>query len=131
MFDRPACVRMFVAVDARVDLAALTALMALLQQALNDRPASLDAPLSGVSILSRDDNRGELHAVPDKAKIGTPRRAAADRPVRRRTNTEDRQRARLVRAAGGHTSGIDRTDDAVAPGACQQEPDRLDDGGRS
>jgi len=101
MFDRPACVRMFVAVGARVDLVALTALMALLQQALNDRPASLDAPLSGVSILSRDDNRGELHAVPDKAKIGTPRRAAADRPVRRRTNTEDRQRARLVRAAGG------------------------------
>src|SRR5215471_7890278 len=41
MFDRPACVRMFVAVDARVDLVALTALMALLQQALNDRPASL------------------------------------------------------------------------------------------
>src|SRR5215471_21587910 len=47
MFDRPACARVRVAADAHVDLAALTAVTALLQ-ALNDRPVSPNAPLSSV-----------------------------------------------------------------------------------
>ena len=53
MFERSACVKVRVA-DAHVDLAALTHLAALLRRALNDRFTSSNAPLSRVSILSRD-----------------------------------------------------------------------------
>src|SRR5438094_10381189 len=62
MFDRSACAKVQVA-DAHVDLAALTHLAALLRRALNDRFTSSNAPLSRVSILSRDQTRGELHAT--------------------------------------------------------------------
>jgi hypothetical protein len=46
MFDRSACARVRVAADAHVDLAALTALAALLQYALNDRFASSNTPVA-------------------------------------------------------------------------------------
>src|SRR6266446_10328427 len=81
MFDRSACARVRVAADAHVDLAALTALAALLQHGLSDRFASSNAPLSGATGLSRDQNRGEVHATPDEADAGATSRAAADRPL--------------------------------------------------
>ena len=108
MFDRSACARVRLAADAHADLAALTALAALLRHALNDRIASSNAPLSGVSILSRDQNRGEAHATPDEAEVGAPPRAATDRPVRRRTADDDRRHAGVVRAADGDAGGADR-----------------------
>ena len=64
MFDRVACARVRLAADAHVNLAALTALSMLLRHVLNDHFASSNAALSGVSSLSRDQNRGEVYASP-------------------------------------------------------------------
>ena len=52
-------------------------LAALLRHVLNDRFASSNAPLSGVSILSRDQNRGEVHATPKQ----TPARRRAPQQI--------------------------------------------------
>jgi len=131
MFDQSACARVRVAADAHVDLAALTALAALLRQALNNRFASSNAQLSGVSSLSRDQNRGEAHATPNEAAGGGSPDAATDGPFRRRTAKDDRRHSGVVRAANADTSSTDRANDTVDPGACRQEPDRLDSGGRS
>ena len=125
MFDRSACARVRVAADAHVDLAALTALAALLQYALNDRFASSNTPLSGATGLSRDQNRGEVHATPEETDAGATPRASADRPVRRRTAEDDRRDAGVARTAVGDTSSTDQLDITVDPGSC-----RLDDGGR-
>src|SRR5262249_56144245 len=83
MFDRSACARVRVAADAHVDLAALTALAALLRHALDNRFASSNAPLSGVSSLSRDQNREEAHATPNEAAGGGPPAAPPPAPVPR------------------------------------------------
>ncbi len=128
MFDRSACAKVRVA-DAHVDLAALTNLAAFLRHVRNGRFTSSNAPLSGVSILSRDQNRGELHATPNEA--GAPLCATTRRPIRSRTADDDRRHAGMVWAANGDTSGTDQPDDTIDPGACRQEPDQLDSGGRS
>src|ERR1700730_8814929 len=80
---------------------------------------------------ARDQNRGEVHATPDEDDASATPRTAADRPVRRRTAEDDRQHAGVVRATDGDTSGTDQLDNTVDPGACRQEPDWLDGGGRS
>jgi hypothetical protein len=54
MFDRSACARVRVAADAYVDLAALTALAALLQYALNDRRLSYKSPNTDISAILID-----------------------------------------------------------------------------
>jgi len=114
--------------DAHVDLAALTNLAALLRHVLNDRFTSSNARLSSVSILSRDQNREELHATPNEASASLC--ATTGRPVRSRTADDDRH-AGMVWGANRDTSGTDQPDDTIDPGACRQEPDRLDSGGRS
>ena len=129
MFDRSACASTRVAADARTDLAALTALAGLLRHVLKDRFASSNARVSGAPRLSRDQNLGEVHATPDEADVGALPRAAADGSVRRRTAEDDRRHASVVRAADGDTSGSDRPDDTVDPGACRQQPEWR--GGRS
>jgi hypothetical protein len=106
MFDRSACASMRAAADAHVELAALTAVAALLQHALNDRFASSNAPLSGAPRFSRDQNRGEIHATPEKADAGATPRTSADRPVRRRTAEDDRRDAGVARTAVGDTSTL-------------------------
>jgi hypothetical protein len=131
MFDRSACARVRLAADAHADMATLMALAELVRHALNDRIASSNAPLSGVSSLSQDQNRGEAHATPDEAEVGAPPRAATDRPVRSRNADDDRQHAGVVRASDGDTNGADQLDNTVDPGACRQEPDWPDGGGRS
>jgi hypothetical protein len=131
MFDRLACAKLRLAADAHAELAALTALAALLQRVLNDRLAPSNASLLDVSILSRDQNRGEVHATPDEADAGATPGAGADRPVRKRIAENDRRDASVVRAAGGDTSGADRPDDMVDPEACRQKSGWLDGGGRS
>jgi hypothetical protein len=130
MFDRSACARARIATDAYADLAALTTLATLLRHTLNVHFASSNAPVSGASKLSRDQNRGEVYATPDKADNGAPPRAATNRPVRRRTADDDRWHAGMVRAADGDPSSADQPDDTVDPGACRPEPDWLDDGGQ-
>jgi len=131
MFDQSACARVRVAADAHVDLAALTALAALLRHVLDNRFASSNAPLSGVSSLSRDHNRGEAHATPNEAAGGGPPGAATDGPVRRRTAKGDRRHAGVVDAADGGTISTDRPDGTIDPGACREEPKWPDGGGRS
>jgi hypothetical protein len=130
MFDRSICAKLRVAADAHADLAALAALAALLRHVLNDRPVSPNALLSGVAGLSRDPNRGEVHATPDEDDAGATPRTAADRSVRRRTTEDDRRHAGVVRPANRDTSRTDGLDDTVDPGACRQEPDWLGGGGR-
>jgi hypothetical protein len=120
MFDRSACARARIATDAHADLAALTTPATLPRHALNDHFASSNAPVSGASRLSRDQNRGEVYATPDKADNGAPPRAATNRPVRRRTADDDRWHAGMVRAADGDPSSADQPDDTVDPGACRQ-----------
>src|SRR5258708_16983888 len=91
MFDRSACAKVRVA-DAHVDLAALTNLAAFLRHVRNGRFTSSNAPLSGVSILSRDQNRGELHATPNEA--GAPLCATTGPPICNRTPDDDPPPAR-------------------------------------
>ena len=90
MFERSACAGARIATDAHADLAALIMLATLLRQSLNDHLASSNAPLSGASGRSRDQNRGEVYATPDEADAGALPRAATNRPVRRRTADKDR-----------------------------------------
>ena len=121
MFERSACARVRVAADAYADLAALMALGELVRDALSDRFAPSNARLSGAFNLSRDQNRGEVNATPDKADAGATPRAATNRLIRRRTADDDRQRAGVVRAAERDTSSADRPDDTVDPGSCRQK----------
>jgi len=130
MFDRSACAGTRIATDAHADLAALTMLVTLLRHALNDHFASSNAPFSGASRLSRDQNRGEVYATPDDTDASAPPRAATTRPVRRSIADEDRWHAGMVRTADGSPSSADRSDDTVDPGSCRQKLDWLDDGGR-
>jgi hypothetical protein len=131
MFERSACTKVRVVADGHADLAALTTLATLLRHVLNDHFASSNALLSGASSLSRDQNRGEVHAKPDEADAGAPPRATTNRPIRRRTAEADRRHAGVVRAADGDTGSADQPDDTVDPGSCRQKPDLLDDGDRS
>ena len=131
MFDRSACTGIRVAADAHADMAALMALAELVRHALNDRFEPSNAPFSGATRLSRDENRGEVHATPDEADAaGATPRTAADRSVRGRTAEEDRRHAGVVRAAEGDASSADQPDNTVDPGACRQDPDWPGDGGR-
>lgn len=112
--------------DAHADLAALMRLAAFLRHLLNDRFASfasLNAPLSGALNLSRDQNRGEIHATPAEAGVSATPRVTADRPHRRRTAENDRRHAGVVGLADGVTRGADRPDYRIGPGACRQKPD--------
>src|SRR5664280_1190140 len=63
MFDRSACARVRLAADAHADMAAHMALAELVRHALNDRFVPSNAPLSGATRLSRNQNRGEDHAT--------------------------------------------------------------------
>jgi hypothetical protein len=87
MFDRSACAKIRLAVDAHADLSALVALWSLLRDVLHDRPAESDGSDSIVSSLSRDPNRGDAHAMQKQAEAGAPSRAASNRFVRRGPQT--------------------------------------------
>jgi hypothetical protein len=96
MFDHLACARVREAVDAHADLAVLTALAALLRQVLSDRRGSSNAPLLSASILSRDQNRGEVHVIPDEVAA----RAAA-RSNKSTCSQKDRGRPAACRLGPG------------------------------
>ena len=63
MFERSACATAHLAAGAQTDLAALTTLSALLRHVLNGHSISSNARVSGAPKLSRDQNRGEVHAL--------------------------------------------------------------------
>jgi hypothetical protein len=123
MFDRSTCARVRLDVEPRTNLAALATLVALLRDVLNRGSAASDATVSGVSPLSGDQNRGEVHAKPEQTELGTPKRAAANRPVRR-GRASGKRHTGVVRIAERDASGTDHPDDAADLGSCGQSPDR-------
>ena len=138
MFDRTACphpprltASPFVSMDA------LSVLSDLLRQALKPPLPSSNAPHSGASRSSHDQNRGEAHdhAKPSTTASDAGRTAKAsakrpfpDRPVRRRNADAD---ADLGGAAGGDAGYADRPDGTADPGARSDQQPGLTDGGRS
>jgi hypothetical protein len=139
MFERARCLdpprltaSPFVSMDA------LSALSDLLRQVLKPPLSSSNAPHSGASRSSRDQNRGEAHdhAKPGAtasdagptAKASAKRPLPADRPVRRRNADAD---AVMAGPAGGDAGCAHRHDGAVDPRARSDRQPGLTDGGRS
>src|SRR6266511_5458729 len=121
MFDRARCLDSpRLTASPFVSMDALSVLSDLLRQALKPPLSSSNAPHSGASRSSHDQNRGEAH---DHAKPGTTasdagrtakasakRPLPADRPVRRR-NAD----AGVAGPAGGDAGYADRPDGAADP----------------
>jgi hypothetical protein len=106
---------------------ALVMLGALLRDVRNKRSTALDAADSSVSPLPGDQNRAETHATPEQTEVGTPLRAAANRPVRRE-RAGHRRHAGVVRTTDGDTGSANHPDDEADPGPCRQAPDGFDEG---
>src|SRR5215207_6927236 len=138
MFDRARCLdpprltaSPFVSMDA------LSALSDLLRQALKPPLSSSDAPHSGASMSSHEQNRGEAHdhSKPGRtasdagrtAKASARRSLPADRPIRRRNAGAD---AGMARPAAGDAGYADRPDGAADPGARPNQQPGHTDGGR-
>src|SRR5262249_61877886 len=99
----------------------------LLRGVRNRRSTGSDATDWSVSPLPGDQNRGETHATPEQTEVGTPPRAAANRPVRSE-RAAHRRHAGLVRTTDGDTGGANHPDDEADPGPCRQAPDGFDEG---
>lgn len=140
MFDHTACAgRATLSTSPFVGMAALSALGKLLADLLKARPASSNAPLSGASCASREQNRGEAHvredsilpgggtAEPDQVRSAA--QARADGSVRKRPVQRRDRRAGVAGTAGGDAACADQADGAAASGTCGREPSH--DGGRS
>jgi hypothetical protein len=125
MFERAACADHPLTDAPYIDITALSALADLLRQVLKDRAASSNAPLSGASEPSHDQNRREAHVSIDVSaavnrRQGTPNSSqtiAADRPVRRRKAERLGACADVAGTAGGDAGRTDQPDGAVDPGA--------------
>lgn len=122
-----------------IDMTALSALSDLLRQVLKDRAASSNAPLSGASESSHDENRREVHVSIDvSAAVSqherTPKVAsqttAADRSVRRRRAECLDGCTGVARTAGGDAGRTDQADGAIDPEARSGKQDRISDGGQ-
>src|SRR5215207_1962546 len=139
MFDRARClVSPQLTASPFVSMDALSALSDLLRQALKLPLSSSNAPHSGASRSSHDQNRGEVH---DPAKPGTTASVAgrmakasakrafpADRPVRRRHADAD---AGMAGPAGEDAGYADWPDGTADPGARSDQQPGFTDGGRS
>jgi hypothetical protein len=139
MFDRASCLdQPRLTASPFVSMDALSALSDLLRQALKQPLSSSNAPHSGASRSSHDQNRREVH---DHAKLGTTAsdadrtaEASAKRPfpaerlIRRRNADSD---AGMAGPSGGDAGYANRPDDAADPGARSDRQRGLTDGGRS
>jgi hypothetical protein len=89
MFDRASCTAIHRAATPQADLAALRAMMALLQGMKGAGAASLNARLSGAVLGSHDPNRRDAHATVDEppsrssARTATAGVVRTDKPQRR------------------------------------------------
>ena len=139
MFDRARCLDPSrLTASPFVSMDALSVLSDLLRQALKPPLSSSNAPHSGASRSSHDQNRGEAddHAKPGTtasdagrtAKASAKRPFPADRPVRRRNADAD---SGMAGPAGGDAGYVDRPDGAPDPGARSDQQPGLTDGGRS
>jgi hypothetical protein len=137
MFDRAACsydVRFLAA--PFVSLEVLSAVSALLDQALKNTVPSWNAPLVGACRASHDQNRGEAHGtedddIGDRGSDQEAGRFTAGGSVPGRAGGDKRQRASMARPAGVCARCAGRADDAVDPGACSVGRDAVSgDGGQ-
>src|SRR5450759_2682887 len=140
MFDRAACAdQATLSANPFVDMAALSALASLLTDVLKACSTSSNAPVSGASRASRDQNRGEAHvreesSMPDTGtaepdEVRSAAQAAANGSVRKRP-VQRRDRRAMAGPSGGDTGRADQLDRAADPGASRQAPDRRSDVGR-
>jgi|SRR4029079_2471993 hypothetical protein len=138
MFDRAACPdppRLIT--TPFVSLGSLSALADLLDVALKAEPSSSNAPHSGASRFSHDQNREEDHnhaqtgatanACNRAPRASGNQRPAADRPIRRRNADGD---SGMAGTTGRDTSHADRLVYAADPGTRTSEPRGLTGGGK-
>jgi Transposase len=97
MFDRSACLAMWIARDPRVGFAALAELRELLAEAAaqNGQSSPSKTPVSGAASEARDQNRGNAHVTPKSPSCDRTQTIPAARPVRpcrSRRATIDRSR---------------------------------------
>jgi hypothetical protein len=141
MFDRTACADgVILCTSPFITVAALSALAGLLANVLRARPASSNAPLSGASGISRDQNRGEGHVrensvsqdagAADRDNTRLAAQAGADGSCRKRPTQRCDRRADMAGTSGGNTTRADKSDVTADPGACRQELAQHRDGGR-
>jgi hypothetical protein len=145
MFERAACRgHSQLTSPPHIDVTALSALADLLRQVWKDRAISSNAPFSGASESSHDQNRRGAHVSIDVSAAlsqheGTPkaacrnsgRKTAADRSIRRRAGERFDGGPEMARTPGGDAGHADQHDCAVDSGACSGKPDQIIDGGRS
>ena len=116
MFDRAACAPMRFETCPQVDVAALQALRALLDETVvcgsTVGLASSNAPVSGAARVSHDQNRGEVHATPTAASTRLSNRDAAVRSVRYGERRQRGADAGMADAASANAPGSDGADDA-------------------
>ena len=133
MFDCAACVSdMCIEAEPFVDLEALGALSALLDQVLKTDAPSSNARLRDAYGVSRDQNRGESHGAEDDGVSGRgPEQILSRIPTDGFVCKPTRGgRARLVRPAGGRAGDAARPDDAPDPRSCAGSGDADQGGGR-
>jgi len=145
MFERAACPdRVQLTATPFIDTTALSVLDDLVRQVLKDWAASSNAPLSGASKSSHDQNRREAHVsinvsaavsqherTPKITGRNSSRTTAADRPIRQRMAERLGGWTGVARTASGDAVRSDQPDGAVAPGIRSGEQGRISDRGRS
>jgi hypothetical protein len=129
MFDRAACAQMDMAAAPSVDVAALSALTALLQIALKDSAGSSNALLSSASRTSHERNRGEAHATSERPFRRSSGRTTPDRPVRASRSGRGGRNSGMDRSSSGDARDADAPDGPPPPGARRQRPGSVLDGG--
>jgi hypothetical protein len=115
MFDRSACAPMRIEACPRVDISALQALRALLNETAVGGGALglalLNAPDSSASRVSHNPNRGEIHATPTATSTRPSKRDAAVRSIRYGRRRQRGTDAGMEDAASANTPSSDGADD--------------------
>ena len=116
MFDRAACAPMRLETCPQVNIAALQALRALLDEtAIGGGTvglASLNTPVSGAARVSHDQNRGDIHATPTATSTRPSKRDTAVRSVRYGERRQRDADAGMADTASANAPSSDDADDA-------------------
>jgi hypothetical protein len=125
MFERAACPdQSNLATSPFVSVSALTALSDLIGPVLKGLSTPSNAPTSGASKSSHQQNRGEAHDHTDIVathaangpKASAELRSSADRSIRRRGGTIAGEHTCVARVAGGDQKHTHRPPGAIDPG---------------
>ena len=116
MFDRAYCAPMRSEACPQVDVTALQALRALLDETVICGSAvglaSTNVPVSGAAKISHDQNRGEVHETPTAGSTRPSKQDAAVRSVRYGKRRQRGTNAGVAGAPRANAPGADDTDDA-------------------